>query len=306
MKGLVPFYKPSGISSYDLIRRIKKWINESKIGHGGSLDPFAEGLIVIGIGKTYTKKLSEILKNSKKIYQATIELGTISTTDDIDGILTKKKNIKIPKESEIKNILCNFIGKIKQIPPLYSAKKIKGIPAYKRVRQGESFLLKPQKVTIYEIKIIKYLFPILKLEISTGSGVYIRSLARDIGNQLNTGAYLKELKRIKINDFLINNAITIKDIENDLIELWIKIWGIVQGVGFRFFLLSKALEKRIFGWCRNLKNENAIEIVAQGSEKNLQEFLEIAKIGPRSAKIEKINFQFQRPKEKFSDFKIIY
>jgi len=210
---IVPIYKPKGCSSYDVIRELKKKHPGQKIGHGGTLDPLASGVLVIGIGSQATKRLSTVLKNTDKEYEALIELGKISATDDSEGPVKKLR----VKESKIKAVNINlsatinsFVGEIEQIPPGYSAVKIKGVPAYKRSRRGEVLNLKPKKARINQIEIIEYIYPFLKLKIVCGSGTYIRSLARDIGKKLRTGAYLSELERTRVGQFRADQCVRLK------------------------------------------------------------------------------------------------
>jgi tRNA pseudouridine55 synthase len=207
-KGIYAFYKPKGISSYDLIRKIKKLTFEKKIGHSGTLDPLASGVLVVAIGKEFTKKLSLINKENKE-YITEIFLGAISETDDAEGKKTKMKIKNKPDLKTIKKTLKNFIGEIYQTPPIYSAVKIRGKPAYWYARQGIQPNLKPKKVIISKIQILKYKWPILKIKVICRSGTYIRSLAKDIGKALGTGGYLKELIRTKVGKYKLKNCIKI-------------------------------------------------------------------------------------------------
>ncbi len=217
MQGIYPIYKKKGLTSYDVIRDIKKINNVEKIGHAGTLDPLAEGILIVAIGSKYTKKLNSNLYKNKK-YLAIICLGKESTTDDEEGI-KKEINIKlIPSRDEIEKILNYFKGEIKQKPPIYSAVKINGTRAYKLARLGQTVKMKSRIVKIDSINIKKYKYPYLELEISTGPGVYIRSLARDVGKKLKTGAYLKSLIRTEVGNLKINNAIHLEDLKNNLIK----------------------------------------------------------------------------------------
>ncbi|MCW1311462.1 MAG: tRNA pseudouridine(55) synthase TruB, partial [Candidatus Parvarchaeota archaeon] len=196
MKGIVLFNKPSNYTSTQIVEYFKKRTND-KVGHGGTLDPFAEGLLILGIGKDYTKKLNEILKESKKVYIAEITLGYISNTYDLEGTIEKVSD-NLPELQDIEKNLKEFIGKIKQKPPKYSAKKIKGKRAYELIRKGIEFDLNEKEVEIFYIKILNYNPPKLLIETEVGSGTYIRSLANDLGEKLKCGGYLSKLKRIKI------------------------------------------------------------------------------------------------------------
>ena len=205
MKNIFPVYKPPGISSYDVIRKLKQKYPGQKIGHGGTLDPLAEGLLIIGVGREATKQLQSILKNTKKVYEVEIELGKVSETDDAEGPISVNGDLKFESgeltRKRIEEVLSGFIGEIGQTPPRYSAIKVNGVPAYKRARRGEEFVLKPRRVIINDISILEYSYPFLKLKITCGSGVYIRSLARDIGEKLGTGGYVKTLKRSEVGQY---------------------------------------------------------------------------------------------------------
>jgi len=201
MKNIFSVWKPVGISSYDVIRKLKSQYPGQKIGHGGTLDPLAEGILVIGVGEG-TKQLQSVLKNSQKVYEATIELGKVSETDDAEGPISESaEEGDQPIKQAIISVLKEFTGVIDQVPPRYAAVKISGVPAYKRARRSEQFQLEAKKVTINEIIVNDYEYPILKITVTCGSGVYIRALARDIGAKLGTGAYLSHLKRTRVGDF---------------------------------------------------------------------------------------------------------
>lgn len=206
MKDIFAIYKPKGPTSHDLVKQIRKITGIKKVGHAGTLDPLASGVLVIGIGRQATKQLS-FITNDEKEYQATIKLGAFTTTDDLEGKKTQVPVSTLPTTRQIQNILKYFKGHIKQSPPQYSAVKIKGVRAYKLARQGKVFTLKPRRVLIKQIRLLEYKWPTLKLKITTGPGVYIRSLARDLGKKLKTGAYLAALERTRIGRFTRQNAL---------------------------------------------------------------------------------------------------
>lgn len=208
-KGIYSIYKPKGVSSYDIIRILKKTFNiKEKIGHGGTLDPLAKGVLIILIGKDFTKKFTELGKKEKE-YIAEIYLGQKSNTYDDAGKKTKINIKQKPTLKKIKEVLNKFRGIILQTPPIFSAVKIKGKPAYWYARKNINIKIKPKKVEIKDIKILKYKWPILKIKVVTGGGTYIRSLANDIGKKLKTGAFLKNLTRTRVGDFLLKNCIKI-------------------------------------------------------------------------------------------------
>jgi tRNA pseudouridine55 synthase len=206
--------KPKGITSHDVVDKIRKITGAKKVGHAGTLDPNATGLLIIGVGRESTKRLGDISKNTMKVYVAEIFLGEERDTGDVEGNLIGQSQLKpvdISKQNLIR-LLNSFLGEQEQVPPKYSAKKIKGRKAYELAREGKEPKLKPRKVVIYSIKLIKYEYPILTIKTEVSSGTYIRALARDIGEELGCGAYLKNLRRSKIGKFTVEQAIKLNEI----------------------------------------------------------------------------------------------
>ena len=211
--GFMLINKPPGITSHDVIDKLRAITKIRKIGHAGTLDPFATGLLIVGIGREFTKRLS-IFQNKDKEYIATLRLGAESDTFDREGKILEKKVKEIPERKEIEEVLKGFLGEIDQIPPLFSAKKIRGKKLYEFARKGIKVELKPQRVKILEISILDYRFPYLTIKVKCSSGTYIRSLANDIGKKLGCGAYVEELIRTKIGDFLLENAIDLSKLNS--------------------------------------------------------------------------------------------
>jgi tRNA pseudouridine55 synthase len=208
-RGILNTYKPVGPSSFAMIKKLRNVLTEKKIGHAGTLDPLASGVLVVAVGREFTKKIEKIQK-LKKAYVASLRLGEFSTTDDGEG---DKERVIFKKESSIKEVercLQANTGRRMQTPPKYSAKKIAGQRAYKLARAGRDFTLEPKEITIYEINTIEYKFPNLKVEVICSSGTYIRSLAREIGSCLKTGAYLKSLERTAVGNYKMEDAIKLK------------------------------------------------------------------------------------------------
>ncbi len=205
--------KPKGITSHDVVDKVRKVTGEKKVGHAGTLDPNATGLLIVGVGRESTKKLGKIAKDTKKTYEAEIFLGEERNTDDVEGVvISKAKGFLPPGENEIEKIVASFEGEQMQTPPVYSALKIKGKKAYELARKGKEVKLKPRKVVIYSIKLVSYKFPILEIETTVSSGTYIRALARDIGKKLSSGAYLKNLRRTRIGKFDIKKAKKLEEV----------------------------------------------------------------------------------------------
>ena len=208
MNGLLVVKKPTGITSFDVIRKLRKITGERKIGHTGTLDPMASGVMIMLFG-TATKKAGEYSKLDKS-YEAKITLGSTSSTGDKEGELTAVSKNQ-PSQEEVEIALKSFIGHITQTPPVYSAIKINGQEAYKRARRGETVEMPSRQVTINSIKLIDYTYPIVKLEADVSSGTYIRTLAEGIGAKLGTGAYLSGLVRTRVGDYSLDDAVTLDD-----------------------------------------------------------------------------------------------
>lgn len=213
---IIGIKKPKGMTSHDVVDEVRKITGEKRVGHGGTLDPFAEGVLVVGISRESTKKLQEILKNTDKEYVARAELGKTSTTGDPEGEIMETADIsKIKKigEGEIEKVLERFRGEIEQTPPSHSAIKIGGIPAYKKARKGEKVELKKRKVLIKGLELAEFDPPTLTIKATVSSGTYIRSLVEDIGEALGTGAYTKELTRTRVGEFRLENSKTLDELK---------------------------------------------------------------------------------------------
>ena len=223
MDGIIIINKTKGCTSHDIVYKIKKMLNE-KVGHTGTLDPMAEGVLPILIGKGTL--LSKYLINHDKKYIVELQLGIKTDTADSEGKVIEEQPVdkeRLTTES-ITNILHKFIGKQEQVPPIYSAIKVNGKKLYEYARKGQQVELKPRQIEIYNIDLIDYLpeEKQIKFEVFCGKGTYIRSLCEDIATKFGTVGYMKSLKRIQVGDFKIEDSITIdelqKIVENTEIE----------------------------------------------------------------------------------------
>lgn len=205
--------KPVGMTSHDVVNCVRRVTGIRKVGHAGTLDPNASGVLVVAIGREATRDISTIVAKTK-IYEAQILLDRISDTDDTTGLVKSLEFTTSPTIDEIQSTLSQFVGQIDQVPPAYSAVKIKGKEAYKRSRKGEEVKLKARKVRIDEIQLLSYSWPNLQLKITTGPGVYIRSIARDIGTKLNTGGCLDQLRRTKVGEWKITDCLKLEALED--------------------------------------------------------------------------------------------
>jgi len=198
-EGLHIFWKPKGISSNGFLKQIRKISGIRKAGHAGTLDPLAEGILVVGIGKG--TKLPTEITGAEKEYLCVARLGATSETDDEEGIKTEIEVSTIPARADILRVLSSFQNETEQIPPGYSAIKIKGKEAYKLARGGASPIMKSRPAQIKEIELISYEWPLVSFRVVTGKGVYIRAVARDLGAKLSVGGYLSSLQRIRVGSF---------------------------------------------------------------------------------------------------------
>lgn len=218
--GILLIDKEEGITSYDVIRKLKKLLPRGqKIGHAGTLDPFATGLLIVLFGRA--TKLMERFHQLEKVYTVKGEFGYATDTQDSTGTKTFKTETSNPiPSSQIKDVIeKSFKGKISQLPPIYSAKKINGQKAYTLARKGEDVLLKEKKINIFEFEIIEYDWPLVTFYVRCSTGTYIRTLIDDLGKNLNSYATAIDLRREKIGDFSVKSAIDSKKLDNiDLME----------------------------------------------------------------------------------------
>ena len=206
--------KPVGMTSFGVVARVRRVLSEAaghkvKVGHTGTLDPFATGLLILMTGKN-TKLCQDFLKHDKE-YVATLCLGKISSTGDIEGEITEVSE-KVSSEEEVRAAVSGFVGKIKQTVPAFSAVKINGERAYKLARKGIDVEMPTREVEIYEIEVLSYNYPELTIRCHVSSGTYVRALGEDIGKALGTGAYLTALRRTKIAEYKVEDAKTLEDL----------------------------------------------------------------------------------------------
>ena len=208
--------KPAGISSFGVVARVRRYLSQKagkkiKVGHTGTLDPFATGLLILLSSKA-TKLSNQFLKLDKW-YEATLCLGKTSTTGDPEGVITEVNVDRQPSYSDIEKILPDFLGNIKQTVPIFSAVKINGKRAYQLARQGQKVEMPTREIKIYELEVLSYHFPELVIRTHVSSGTYIRTLGEDLGQALGVGAYLTALRRTKVGNFDLNNAKKLTDFD---------------------------------------------------------------------------------------------
>jgi tRNA pseudouridine55 synthase len=225
MNGILLIDKPSGWTSFDVVNYVRRMVanhegkkpKHVKVGHTGTLDPLATGLLVLLLGE-YTKRAQDVSKLDKT-YEVTMRLGETSTTGDAEGEITLFPGYdpgNRPTLGKVEHVLQKFTGEIMQTPPAYSAVKINGQRAYKLARAGKAVEIEPRKITVYSILLTAYSYPEVRFVAKVSSGTYIRALVEDIGKELGTGAYMSDLRRTKVAQFDLNAAHPVN--ENNLLE----------------------------------------------------------------------------------------
>ncbi len=217
MDGIIIIDKEKNVTSHDVVKKVKKLLND-KVGHTGTLDPNATGVLPILVGKG--TKVSKYLMNHDKAYEAVLKLGEKRDTADIEGNVIEKREVnkEVFNKSVIEQTLKQFIGKQKQIPPMYSAIKINGKKLYEYARRGQKVEIKPRDIEIYDIHLVKIDIENKEItfQVKCSKGTYIRTLCEEIAEKLNTVGYMKELKRLQVGEFYLEDAIKIEELENNL------------------------------------------------------------------------------------------
>lgn len=275
MFGFLNVYKPKGKTSHDVVAILRRIIKIRQIGHTGTLDPFAEGVLPICIGKA--TRLIEYLSDDKE-YIGTIQLGSSTTTYDIEGEITKTSKKKANLD-EIKTKLLNFMGEIQQLPPIYSAVKVNGKKLYEYARKGEKIEIKPRNVIIEKLEILNFdeKKQTLELKIKCSKGTYIRSIANDLGETLGTYGHLIKLIRIKAGDFNITNAVSLEELNSGVEKYLISP---LEKLNYPTYELNaEAKEKVSHGMSLNtdlgdgiviLTSQNQIAAIAESKNKRLK------------------------------------
>ena len=217
MDGIIVINKEKGYTSHDVVAKLKKKLNVSKVGHTGTLDPNATGVLPILIGKG--TKFSKYLINHDKIYEVELELGKKTDTADIEGKVIEEKNVDFEFISNnLENILKTFIGRQMQVPPMFSAIKKNGKKLYEYAREGKEIKIDAREIEIYNIELLSYKNNSVNLKVACSKGTYIRSLCEDIAEKLNTVGFMKNLKRIQVGKFNIEESVYIDDINLENID----------------------------------------------------------------------------------------
>jgi len=207
MDGILNIHKQSGMTSHDVVQAARRILKEKRIGHTGTLDPLATGVLVLCVGKA--TRIAQYLEAGEKEYHAVMRLGQTTDTLDAEGRILETRTYAPPDRSQVLKALEGFMGSIMQQPPAYSALKVAGVPSYKLARQGKAEPLKPRAVTISSIELQNFVDPFLNLAVRCSKGVYIRTLCADLGEVLQAGAHLTKLVRTRSGRFTIDQAVTL-------------------------------------------------------------------------------------------------
>ncbi len=215
LSGILNINKPRGLTSHDVVDKIREISGVRKVGHAGTLDPIATGVLVICLGKA--TRLVNFIMQSPKTYRATLRLGISTNTHDAEGEIIREAPVNVSLE-ELKEALKSFVGSIEQIPPLFSAIKIAGKRLYELAREGKEVTPPPRKVEIYRLEVVEWNRPFLTIEVECSPGTYIRALARDLGEKLGCGAHVTELTRLRSGRFNLEDAVTLEELERSKLK----------------------------------------------------------------------------------------
>ena len=216
MNGVLNIFKNKGMTSFDVVSRVRKIAKEKKVGHTGTLDPEAEGVLPVCLGKG--TKIIDYIMNSEKGYSVKFKLGIKTTTYDLEGEIIEERDTSFLKEEEVKNVINSFKGEYLQVPPMFSALKKNGVRLYELARKGIEVEREGRNITIYNIENINIDLPYVSMDVTCSKGTYIRSLCYDIGEKLNVFATMTDLKRFKTSFFCEEDSININDLKEENIK----------------------------------------------------------------------------------------
>ncbi len=210
--GLLPVDKPAGPTSHDVVARARRVLGTRRVGHAGTLDPFATGLLLLVVG--WATRLAEYLSGLEKTYEATVRLGSVTDTDDSTGtIVATHDHWRDITPEEIASAAAGLVGEIDQVPPAYSAKKRGGERAYARARRGEHVALEPVRVVVRELRVLSVALPDVEVAVRCSAGTYVRALGRDLGERLGVGGHVHALRRTAIGPLRVEDAVTLASLD---------------------------------------------------------------------------------------------
>lgn len=216
LSGIVNVCKPVGITSRDAVNRLQRWLKPSKVGHAGTLDPLATGVLVVAVGSA--TRLVPYIQRMRKLYRATFRLGETSDTDDITGVISARQDASDVTQLQVTTALERFTGRISQVPPQVSAVHVEGRRAYELARAGVDFELEARDVDVYSLHVTDWNLPEFTVEIECGSGTYVRSIGRDVGALLGCGAIMTTLERTAIGCFTLANSLSLENLSREIVS----------------------------------------------------------------------------------------
>ncbi|HTO71985.1 MAG TPA: tRNA pseudouridine(55) synthase TruB [Myxococcota bacterium] len=241
--GFLVIDKPRGLTSHDVVQRVRRIAKQRRVGHLGTLDPLATGVLPIALGEA--TKLSQLLTHGAKSYRGTLLLGVETTTYDREGEVVATREGPWPARAVLEKALSAFEGEIEQVPPPYSAVKQDGQAAYKRARRGEAVVLEPRRVSISRVLLTHYEPPYLSIEVDCSAGTYLRSMAHDLGGALGTGAHLYELCRTRSGPFTLDQAVSLEALEAPGAELAARLIPMLAATGLPTFDVDARVARRM-------------------------------------------------------------
>lgn len=210
INGMINIYKEAGFTSHDVVAKLRGILKQKKIGHTGTLDPEAVGVLPVCLGNA--TKLCELLTDKSKEYEACLQLGIRTDTQDLTGTVLEERPVEATKE-QVQKTMLSFVGEYAQLPPMYSALKVGGQRLYELARQGKEIERAPRQVTVYELRIEEIKLPKIRFTVSCSRGTYIRTLCHDIGERLGCGGAMESLKRTRVGSFQLGDALTLAQVE---------------------------------------------------------------------------------------------
>lgn len=287
MDGIFNIYKEKGFTSHDVVAIVRRTIHMKKVGHTGTLDPDAEGVLPVCVGKA--TKLSDVIMDGRKSYRAMLKLGVTTTTEDASGEVLETKEVNFDEEN-IRKVTASFIGKLEQVPPMYSAVKVNGKKLYELAREGKEIERKSRTIEVYDIRIRRFLPPDrVEMDVDCSKGTYIRTLCADIGKALGCGGHMAELLRTATGAFSLENAIKLEELkalaeqekaEDALLTMEDALWDFpmvqVSEKSTKFLYNGGKIQERFFNEKPQSYKEGDI-VTAYDHEKNLVGLYEIKK-----------------------------
>ena len=258
MNGIINVYKEKGYTSHDVVAVLRKIAGQKKIGHTGTLDPDATGVLPVCLGRA--TKLCDLLTDRHKTYEAVLLLGKTTDTQDISGAILKEQPTDHLNEAEVTKVIESFKGTYDQIPPMYSALKVNGKKLYELAREGKTVERKSRKVTIYQIHIKEIQLPRVRMEVTCSKGTYIRTLCHDIGNLLGTGGCMEELTRTKVGRFELKDSLKLEELRDLAQNGWLEDALIYSPLSLLKNIFPKPIMEMIFSETSYRKLENSAPV----------------------------------------------